>query len=220
MWRTVALGTVALLLFAQVGARSQSLDADTIAKVASTTRSLCLAGSQYDLQVNADGSLSLLKLEPGGQGKIRITQSTGAGGALNYQDEGKRVEADKNIIGCISQNLPTLLTAAGARLASPAPPKACRNPSHGVERFLREFDVTRDSGWRGGGYDQGRWCSDVIAILRGEFPAVGSTFDIVSHDEREESKCRPFNCPQYNYVCTVHVKTDPIYVESVGPECQ
>ena len=119
MWRVIPLlGATSLLLGSATYA--QSLDTETIAKVAATTRSLCLSGSQYDLQVNADGSLSLLKLEPGGQGKIRITQSTGTGGALDYQDEGKRVEADKNIIGCVSQNLPVLLAAAGARLAPPA----------------------------------------------------------------------------------------------------
>jgi hypothetical protein len=121
MWRAIPFVGAVLLLHA-TAARSQSLDTDTIGKVASTTRSLCLSGSQYDLQVNADGSLSLLRLAPSGQGKVRITQSTGTGGALNYQDEGVRVEADKNIIGCISQNLPLLLTAAGARLAPSAPP--------------------------------------------------------------------------------------------------
>src|SRR6516225_8090069 len=124
-------------------AQPQSLQPDVVEKIASTTRSLCLSGSQYDLRVNADGSLSLLKLEPGGQGKIRITQTTGAGGALNYQDEGRRVEADKNIIGCISQNLPVLLAAAGARLAAPSPARVCRIPANGVERFSREFDVSR-----------------------------------------------------------------------------
>jgi hypothetical protein len=119
MWRIIPLlGATSLLVTS--ASRAQSLDTKTISEVAATTRSVCLSGSQYDLQVNADGSLSLLKLEPGGQGKIRITQSTGTGGALNYQDEGKRVEADKNIIGCINRNLPVLLTAAGAQLAAPA----------------------------------------------------------------------------------------------------
>jgi hypothetical protein len=119
MWLIIAvLGATSLLVTS--ASQAQSLDTKTISEVAATTRSTCLSGSQYDLQVNADRSLSLLKLEPGEQGTIRITQSTGAGGALNYQDEGKRLKADKNIIDCISQNLPVLLTAAGARLAPPA----------------------------------------------------------------------------------------------------
>lgn len=122
-WRAIILIGAASLLPA-AASRAQSLDSGTIAKIAATTRSVCLSGGQYDLQANADGSLSLLKLEPGGQAKIRITQSTGTGGALNYQDEGKRVEADKHIINCINQNLPLLLTAAGARLAPPAPTSA------------------------------------------------------------------------------------------------
>jgi hypothetical protein len=201
-------------------AEAQSLDPAVIEKVAGTTRSMCLSGSQYDLEVNADGSLSLLKkLAPGAEGKIRITQNAGAGGALNYKDEGKRIEADKNIIGCISQNLPVLLTAAGARLPATPAPRACRIRTNGIERYGREFDVPRDSGWRGGGsgYSTGNWCAELIASLRSEHP--DGDFSVVTQSENQKNTCAPFNCPQYLYHCTVHVKTDPVFYEKVSADC-
>jgi hypothetical protein len=177
-----------------------------------------LSGSQYDLQVNADGSLSLLlRLEPGGTGKVRITQNTGTGGALNYQDEGKRVEADKNIIGCISQNLPVLLTAAGARLAVAAPPKVCRTRANGLDHYGREFNVSRPSPEMSGGHNQSEWCNNLIASLRGEHP--DGEFTSTGSSESSRSGCAPFNCPLYTYQCTVHVKADPIWKEAASSDC-
>lgn len=108
-------------------------------------------------------------------------------------------------------NPPQLLNAAIRQRV------ACRHPSHGIERYARTFNVDRNSSWMGGGYDQGKWCNDVIASLRGEHPQ--GSFEIVGHSERSENKCPPFNCPQYMYFCTVKVSTDPIYVEKVSSAC-
>jgi hypothetical protein len=93
------------------------------------------------------------------------------------------------------------------------PPKTCRV----LEGYRRELDVTRESGWRGGGYDPTRWCNDLIAILAGENPQ--GNFAILNKSESQKNTCAPFNCPQYNYLCTVHVKSDPIYKEISSPSC-
>ena len=70
----------------------------------------------------------------------------------------------------------------------------------------RTFSVTRESGWRGGGYNPGAWCNDLVSILRGEHPQ--GQFQVTASSERSESPwCAPFNCPQYNYSCTVQVTT-------------
>jgi hypothetical protein len=69
----------------------------------------------------------------------------------------------------------------------------------------RTFAVTRESGWRGGGYNSDAWCRDLISILKGEHPH--GQFQITGSAERSESRCSPFNCPQYNYTCTVQVTT-------------
>lgn len=74
--------------------------------------------------------------------------------------------------------------------------------------FGRELDVSRDSGWRGGGYDPTRWCNDMISTLRGDYPQ--GVFNVVSKSEDTKNTCSPFNCPQYIYKCTVHIKADPI----------
>jgi len=99
----------------------------------------------------------------------------------------------------------------------PTPPKPCRHKSHGVESYGRTFDVEQSSEWMGGGFDQEKWCSRVIDGLRGQHPE--GMFEVLSRSERSESKCPPFNCPQYMYSCTVRVKTDPIYIEKVSSAC-
>ncbi len=97
------------------------------------------------------------------------------------------------------------------------PPKVCRIPANGVESFRRELDVSRQSSEMSGGHSQPEWCTNLIAILRGEFP--GGEFSAISSSERSRSGCAPFNCPLYTYSCTVHVKADPIYKEAASPDC-
>jgi len=112
---------------------------------------------------------------------------------------------------CVS-DIVSALTAV-----KPPPPKMCRIPENGIERYGNVFNVTRESGWRGGGYDPARWCSDVIIMLKGEHP--GANLSIIGQQENSESKCRPFNCTQYNYICSVHVEADPIYKEAISSQC-
>lgn len=101
--------------------------------------------------------------------------------------------------------------------ATPAP-KACRDPSHGIEKYSRTFDVDKNSSWLGGGFDQEKWCNQVIAELRGQHPS--GDFSVIKSSEKSESKCAPLNCPQYMYYCSVRVKTDPVYVEKLSSACK
>jgi predicted acylesterase/phospholipase RssA len=104
------------------------------------------------------------------------------------------------------------------QLGSTPNKSTCSHPSHGVARYEREFDVTRESGWRGGGYDQPRWCGDLVAMLKGEYP--GAEVAVLRSSENKKNTCAPFICPQYNYSCTAHVKADPIYNERESDACQ
>jgi hypothetical protein len=211
------IALVGLLMGLPLGAHADPINVDTITKVVAATRDLCLAGRQYDLKVSGDGSVLLSFPTPQGQlAETRITESKGAGGALNYENEEVRLKADQNILNCITTNLPVILKAFNVSLPESGSRK-CRDPSHGIERYLREFDVTRDSGWRGGGYDPGRWCNDVVGELKGQFPS--GRFNITGKNERSESKCAPFNCPQYLYTCTVRVQTEPVYIEKESLAC-
>lgn len=86
-------------------------------------------------------------------------------------------------------------------------PKDCTGKQ--ITGYGREFDDARGSGWRGGGsgYSTANWCNDLINQLRGQNP--NGVFGIVSQSEETKNTCAPFNCPQYLYHCTVHVKADP-----------
>jgi hypothetical protein len=81
-----------------------------------------------------------------------------------------------------------------------------------ISAYGREYDVNRDSGWRGGGngYSTGNWCNDLKGMLQGEHPRADLEIVPSSASEDRKNTCSPFNCPQYLYHCTIHVKDDPI----------
>jgi len=57
--------------------------------------------------------------------------------------------------------------SGGNNTVNQAPaPRPCRDRSHGVERYQRTFDSTRTSHWMSGGFNQDRWCDQVIADLQ------------------------------------------------------
>lgn len=104
-------------------------------------------------------------------------------------------------------------------VVNPLPqPKACRDKTHGVERYVRIFEVERTSPWMGGGFSQEPWCSQVIGELRGQHPE--SEFDVLVMSEDSRSACAPLNCPQYRYHCRVRVKAEPVYVEKLSSVCR
>jgi hypothetical protein len=103
-------------------------------------------------------------------------------------------------------------------LGAAATPKVCRHSSHGIERYAREFDVTRSSHFMGGGFDQPRWCTQAIGQLRGEHP--GAEFQVLGSNENKRDTCSPFNCPQYQYHCTIKVRADPVFVERASTACR
>lgn len=107
-------------------------------------------------------------------------------------------------------DIPTVMAEVGSCAT-------CRDKSHGVERYRNEFEVTEQSGWMGGGHSQPEWCATVIQrqVSRDAEAAVS----VLTSSEMSESKCSPFNCPQYNYSCTVLVKTAPIYALKSSAAC-
>lgn len=100
----------------------------------------------------------------------------------------------------------------------PAAPRACRDKSHGVERYTKTFEHEETSHWMGGGYSQDPWCNDVIGRLRGENPE--GQFKVLAKSEDKKDTCPPLNCPQYQYYCKVQVETDPIYFERLDSACK
>lgn len=102
--------------------------------------------------------------------------------------------------------------------APPANPVACRDETHGLERYARTFEVDKNSSWLGGGFDQTKWCTQVIAELRGQHPK--GKFEVITSSEKSESKCAPLNCPQYMYYCKVKIEADPMFNEKLTAACK
>jgi hypothetical protein len=98
------------------------------------------------------------------------------------------------------------------------PLKVCRDPSLGIESFGKTLTISQESGWLGGGHSQTQWCDNLIGKLRSNYP--DGTFTVLGTSETSRSACKPFNCPQYNYTCTVKVQAEPIYVEKASPVCR
>ena len=145
---------------------------------------------------------------------------------------GKKAPYEKPVVTAPAQ--PTVTTSQGASgngnvqiagsgntvTMAPTQPKpvACRDESHGVERYARTFETDKNSSWLGGGFDQSKWCTQVIGELRGQHPE--GKFTVVSSSEKSETKCAPLNCPQYMYYCKVKVETAPLYNEKLTSACR
>ena len=93
----------------------------------------------------------------------------------------------------------------------------CRNASHGIENYSSSFSVVRTSHWMSGGYDQARWCADVISVLKVEYP--DGVFTQLESSESNHNRCAPFNCPEYKYVCSIQVQTGPNYFNKISNAC-
>jgi hypothetical protein len=98
-----------------------------------------------------------------------------------------------------------------------APLRTCRIPANGIERYARSFSVTRNSDWRSGGSNPVEWCNVVLTQVRAENP--GARVQVSAPMEESRDSCRPLNCRQYRYTCTVAVEADPIYKAASSPEC-
>ena len=109
--------------------------------------------------------------------------------------------------------------AGNNNIVNPPPvPHACRDKSHGVERYDRVFNVNKDSPWMGGGFDPTKWCDQAIAQLLRESP--DAAFEVIGKSEDSHTTCAPFNCPQYQYHCAIKVQADPIYFEKISSACK
>jgi hypothetical protein len=152
-----------------------------------------------------------------------------------FRPDGLLIATIQNFSSRDYDNYETCLTKLGDEL------KSCRDPSHGVERYGREFDVTEASEefrrdaqracatnelgsylkWfghgcstRGDGSIDGRrgWCDELVGSLRTKYPQ-GQVDRVNGSGSVDVTKnvCPPLYCPQFRFRCTVHVRTDPIY---------
>lgn len=121
-------------------------------------------------------------------------------------------------IGGVALTLSLTVARWQGPTSSPPEPEPCRDVSHGIESYGKDFIVDRVSPWMGGGFSQDPWCAEVTAKLKGEYPT--GVFEVVAKSESTKNTCPPFNCPQYQYVCKVRVQAEPIYALKVSPACK
>lgn len=93
----------------------------------------------------------------------------------------------------------------------------CRNADHGVERFLNEAKIAKDSGWMRDGINQQAFCERLRVELTKSQPEA----QIVALRSYEQLRREGIFKQQrsFRYFCEFLVRKDPIYKLDQGPEC-
>ena len=86
--------------------------------------------------------------------------------------------------------------------------KVCRDPAHGVEQYQYSESVSDQSGWRGGGYSQPAFCSE---LMRRKEAAIGQSIVWGTPQSSEDSRRVGLGRVEYNYVCTISAQWAPVY---------
>lgn len=73
-------------------------------------KKLCLVGSQFDLTVDANGNLSLVKLMPSAKGNASVNVRASNGAAAIFDDQVRRL-ADRDIRDCIKPHISKIIDA-------------------------------------------------------------------------------------------------------------
>lgn len=192
---------VGIALVAGMAGRAEALDRGDLIALQTTVHELCVHPDRKGSYLKVEGNLSA--------GAILKVLGVQAGGKITQEDwEGISQRLDQYKTDprqCAMSLITTLAPLLNAGTSASAAPQRDANST---PRYTREFDVTRESPELGGGHNQGEWCSNVIGTLRGEHPQ--GQFSVVTKGEHINNHCSPFNCPQYVYSCTVHIKTDPV----------
>ncbi|MBY5794992.1 patatin-like phospholipase family protein [Rhizobium leguminosarum] len=124
-------------------------------------------------------------------------------------------ETQRALQGSLKEAAETISKLKMQNEATPAP---CRDPSHGIEKSGKSEMISRPSGWVGGGSNPTAWCNNLISDLKPDY-SPDTVFTVVSTSEASRSSCKPFNCAQYQYFCTVQVNSEPVYFSKVSPAC-
>lgn len=96
---------------------------------------------------------------------------------------------------------------------------SCQRSEFGIASWSNiETFPSRSTGWRGGGYNQPLWCTDVanaIIIDRG----IGTQFKVETVSSSEEVKKSFPGQVNYKYHCSVKISWDPVYNSGIHPDC-
>lgn len=181
-------------------------------------------------EVKTRGSSSLVSAngELNAEAKGLIKQFLGsAGGALQGQTETAAYEnVLREQLGAELVNVRQcgiqMAKAAMDQVCVKAPTyRTCQNPAFGTKGWANQMTVQGTSGWRGGGYNQGAYCSEFtngVIASRGLGNQPHLVDDVKSG---EESRRTGFmnSVAEYNYHCSITVHWSPVYNERADPLC-
>jgi hypothetical protein len=100
-------------------------------------------------------------------------------------------------------------------------PKTCTNQAFGLASWANEETLNGTSGWRGGGYNQGAYCTEFInSVIQGR--GLGNQPHLVDEiKSSEENRRTGFmnSVAQYNYHCSIKLHWNPIYNAKADAIC-
>jgi hypothetical protein len=100
--------------------------------------------------------------------------------------------------------------------------KTCPNQAFGLARWENEETLHGTSGWRGGGYNQGAYCTEFINTTiqgRGLGGAPHFVDEIKSSEETTRTGFMNAGPVKYNYHCTIKLHWNPTYNQKADPLC-
>ncbi|MGY4608604.1 hypothetical protein ACVW16_007016 [Bradyrhizobium sp. USDA 4474] len=99
--------------------------------------------------------------------------------------------------------------------------KTCANAAFGIAGWENQETLQGTSGWRGGGYNPGAYCTDFtngVVASRG----LGSQPHVVENVKPGEEQRRTGflnSVAEYNYHCSITLRWNPIYNQKADPLC-
>jgi hypothetical protein len=181
-------------------------------------------------EVKTRGSSTLIKADGGltAEAKGLIRQLLGSGGAtLQGQTEFTTYEnvLQQQLAGelvDVRQCGIRMAEAAMNQVCTKAPSyKTCQNPAFGQAGWANEETLQGTSGWRGGGYNQGAFCTEFtnsVVASRG----LGNQPHLVDNVRPGEEQRRTGflnSVAEYNYHCSFTLRWNPIYNQRADPLC-
>jgi hypothetical protein len=217
--RTFAI-TLLVLASALAG---HAVSADCLTDAAAFANRICgeVSNRGKSALINASGELNA-------EARGLIKQLLGsAGGELKGETEFTSYE---NVLREQLANELVNVRQCGIRMAEaamqqvcskPVTFKSCQHPDFGLAGWRKEETLQGTSGWRGGGYNQGAYCSDYTNSVVSSRKLTGTDYKIEKVTSGEEGRWTGTfgRDRQYNYHCTLKVYSDPIYNERTDARC-
>jgi hypothetical protein len=109
--------------------QSQDITAQ-INRAVDAAERVCLVGSRYKFSVDASGNLTILKLAPGGEGKLTV-DSAEAKGSQFFENEVIRRSVEQDIRDCMKSQWPAVIQAMNLQKTQPYIRLACTGEIEG-----------------------------------------------------------------------------------------